>query len=59
MVFADANGTNKTVKRITDTKKKKFKETDVVTGVIGDGNMTEIVSGLVAGDSVALIDTTK
>ncbi len=48
-----------TVKRITDIKKKKFKDTEVVTGIVGDGNMTEIVSGLVAGDSVALVDTAK
>ncbi len=44
------------VKKITDVKKKKFVEVSVSTGIMGDGNMTEITSGLTTGDSVALIE---
>ncbi len=43
------------VKVITNEKKKKYIEREVTTGIIGDGNMTEIVSGLSVGENVALI----
>lgn len=44
------------VKVITNEKKKKYTEREVTTGIVGDGNMTEITSGLVAGESVALVE---
>lgn len=44
------------VKVITNEKKKKYIEREVTTGIIGDGNMTEITSGLVSGESVALVE---
>ncbi len=44
------------VRKIIDINKKKFKEVEVVTGIVGDGNMTEILSGLISGDTVALIE---
>jgi RND family efflux transporter MFP subunit len=44
------------VRKITDINKKKFKEIEVVPGIVGDGNMTEIVSGLLLTDTVALIE---
>lgn len=44
------------VRVITNEKKKSFVEREVVVGIVGDGNMTEITSGLVAGESVALVE---
>lgn len=44
------------IKVITNTKKKKFVEREIVTGVVGDGNMTEVVSGLSVGENVALVE---
>jgi multidrug efflux pump subunit AcrA (membrane-fusion protein) len=43
------------VKIITNEKNKKYIEREVTTGIIGDGNMTEITSGLSVGENVALI----
>jgi RND family efflux transporter MFP subunit len=44
------------VRKVTNEKKKKYTEVEVVTGSTGDGNMVEILSGLVFGDKVALIE---
>jgi RND family efflux transporter MFP subunit len=44
------------VRKITNEKKKKYTEVEVVIGTTGDGNMVEILSGLVLGDKVALIE---
>ncbi len=43
-------------KKITNEKKKKYTEVEVTTGSTGDGNMIEILSGLVVGDKVAIIE---
>lgn len=51
--------TTMTVKKIIDSKKKKSIVVPVTTGIVGDGNMTEILSGLVLGDSVALVEKQK
>lgn len=44
---------------ITDEKKKKYKEQEVVVGIKGDGNLVEVVSGLSVGDKIALIEVKK
>ncbi len=41
---------------ITNEKKKSYKEVPVTTGIIGSGNLVEIVSGLNIGDKVALVE---
>lgn len=53
--ITDRDG-QKVVKKIIDTNKKKFTEVPVTVGIVGDGNMTEIMSGLSEGDNVALIE---
>lgn len=56
-VLEDEKG-NKTIRLITDARKKKFKEVKVVTGQEGDGGIIEIVDGLKDGDEfVVLIKT--
>lgn len=46
---------SKTVRLITNTKSKKFKEVPVVTGMEGDGGMIEITSGLSEGEEIVLL----
>jgi HlyD family secretion protein len=41
---------------ITNEKKKSYKEVPVTTGIIGSGNLVEIVSGLNVGEKVALVE---
>ena len=41
---------------ITNEKKKSYKEVPVTTGIVGSGNLVEIVSGLNVGDKVALVE---
>ena len=41
-----------TVEKITDSRKQKTTTTAVTVGLIGDGDLVEIVSGLSEGDSV-------
>lgn len=40
---------------ITDKKRKKYKEVEVTTGLIGDGNLIEIISGLSDGQDIAIV----
>ncbi len=40
---------------VTDEKKKKYESREVTTGIDGDGNRVEIVSGLSAGEKIAII----
>jgi HlyD family secretion protein len=47
------------VKVITNEKKKKFIEREVVIGIVGNGNMNEIVSGLSVGEKIALVENKK
>lgn len=49
----------KNVRVITNEKRKKYIEREVTTGLVGDGNMTEVLSGLVAGEKVALVSKGK
>jgi RND family efflux transporter MFP subunit len=43
------------VEVITNEKRKKHAERAITTGVVGDGNLVEVVSGLAATDKIALI----
>jgi len=40
---------------ITDKKRKKYKAVEVQTGLIGDGNLIEITSGLTNGQDIAIV----
>jgi HlyD family secretion protein len=42
---------------ITNEKRKKYKEHEVKTGIVGDGNLIEITEGLTANDRIALRST--
>ena len=44
-ILVDVSG-NKTLRIVTNTKTKKFKEIKITTGLEGDGGMIEILSGL-------------
>ncbi len=44
---------------ITNESKKKYIEREVVTGIVGSGNLVEIVSGLATGEKVALVEKEK
>lgn len=46
-------------KVITNEKRKKFENREVITGAVGDGNLTEIVSGLNVGEKVAIVENKK
>lgn len=45
----------KTIRLITNTKTKAFKEVPITTGLEGDGGMIEITSGLSEGEEFAVI----
>lgn len=53
-IITDKTG-DKTIRLITNTKKKKWKEIPVVTGMEGDGGMTEITNGLNEGDEIVVL----
>jgi multidrug efflux pump subunit AcrA (membrane-fusion protein) len=56
-ILTDADG-NKTIRLITDSKRKKFKEVKINTGLDGDGGVVEVTNGLKEGDEfVVLIKT--
>jgi multidrug efflux pump subunit AcrA (membrane-fusion protein) len=56
-ILTDANG-NRTIRIVTNTKTKAFKEVPIVTGLEGDNGMAEVMSGLKEGDEyVVLIKT--
>jgi multidrug efflux pump subunit AcrA (membrane-fusion protein) len=40
---------------ITDKKHKKYQEQKIETGLLGDGNLIEVKSGLSDGDQIAII----
>jgi len=45
----------KFVNIITDKDHKKYKEQEVQTGLLGDGNLIEVTSGLTSGQDIAII----
>jgi HlyD family secretion protein len=57
-VLVDIDG-NKTIRVVTNTKTKKFKEVPVVTGLEGDGGVVEITNGLKDGDEFVVLIKTK
>jgi multidrug efflux pump subunit AcrA (membrane-fusion protein) len=57
-ILIDTEG-KKTVRLITNTKNKKFKEVPITTGLEGDGGMVEVTSGLNEGDEFVVLIKTK
>lgn len=57
-ILTNKDGT-KSVRIITDSKKKKYKETPITTGLNGDGSLVEITSGLRVGDEFVVLIKTK
>lgn len=53
-ILTDKTG-KKTVRLVTNTKLKSFKEVPVTTGFEGDGGMIEVTSGLSEGDEFVVI----
>lgn len=53
-ILTDTAG-NKTVRVITNTKNKKYKEVPITTGMEGDGGMIEITSGLSDGEEIVVL----
>lgn len=53
-IITDKSG-NKTIRLVTNSKNKKWKEIDIKTGLEGDGGMTEITSGLKEGDEIVVL----
>ena len=53
-VLIDQSG-NKTIRIITNTKTKAFKEVPVVTGMEGDGGLVEVISGVNEGDEIVVL----
>ncbi len=49
------NTGRKTVRLITDSKTKTYKEVEVVTGMEGDGGLVEIISGLMEGEEIVVL----
>jgi HlyD family secretion protein len=57
-ILTNKDGT-KSIRIITDSKKKKYKETPIITGLNGDGGQVEVTSGLMAGDEFVVLVKTK
>lgn len=53
-IIKDKNG-KKTVRLVTNTKTKEYKETEVTTGMDGDGGLVEINTGLMKDDEIVLL----
>lgn len=53
-IITDKSG-DKTVRLITNSKNKKWKEVKIETGMEGDGGMTEVISGLSDGDEIVIL----
>lgn len=54
-----ADNGDKTIRLITNTKKKKYRETLIQTGMEGDSGMVEVVSGLKEGDEYVVLIKNK
>lgn len=57
-ILTNKDGT-KSIRLITNSKKKKYKEIPVTTGLNGDGGQVEITSGLLEGDEFVVLIKTK
>lgn len=53
-IITDKSG-KKTVRLITNSKTKTFKEVEVATGMEGDSGLTEVTAGLKEGDEVVVL----
>jgi HlyD family secretion protein len=50
---------SKSIRLITNSKKKKYKETPITTGLNGDGGLVEVTSGLSLGEEFVVLIKTK
>jgi HlyD family secretion protein len=50
---------SKTIRIITNSKKKKYQESPITTGLNGDGGLVEVTSGLSVGDEYVVLVKTK
>jgi multidrug efflux pump subunit AcrA (membrane-fusion protein) len=57
-ILTDTNGA-KTIRIVTNTKTKKFKEVPVSAGLEGDGGVVEITNGLKDGDEFVVLIKAK
>lgn len=57
-ILVDENGV-KTIRLVNDTRRKKFDEVKITTGLEGDGGMTEVLSGLSENDEIVVLLKTK
>ena len=53
-ITTDKSG-KKTIRLITNTKTKTYKEIEVTTGMEGDGGLTEITAGVNEGDEIVVL----
>ncbi len=53
-IIKDKTG-KRTVRLVTNTKTKDYGEVEVITGMEGDGGLTEIISGLSQGDEIVVL----
>lgn len=53
-IITDKSG-KKTIRLVTNSKTKAFKEVEVATGMEGDGGLTEVTAGLNEGDEVVVL----
>ncbi|MDE2030793.1 MAG: efflux RND transporter periplasmic adaptor subunit [Patescibacteria group bacterium] len=53
-ILTDKNN-KETVRLITNTKTKAYKEVPVTTGLVGDGGMVEVTSGLSDGEEIVVL----
>jgi HlyD family secretion protein len=54
-ILTDEGTGKKTVRVVTNTKTKAYKEVPVTTGLEGDGGLVEVTSGLTEGDEVVVL----
>lgn len=52
-VTTDLRGVS-TVNFVTDEKREKFDAREITLGMLGDGNLVEVVSGLTEGQKIAI-----
>jgi HlyD family secretion protein len=49
----------KSIRIVTNTKTKKYKESTITTGIEGDGGLTEVTSGLLEGEEYIVLIKSK
>ena len=53
-IIKDNTG-RKTIRLVTNTKTKTYKEIEIATGMEGDGGLTEVTTGLLEGDEIVVL----